>query len=78
MGNSRSDVTSDMSVYKSLMQERGHLAPIVEKLTELESLEAQIRDTEVLLRSENDPEMIVLAKRNLQSFPKNVKLAMKK
>ena len=62
---SRSDVTSDMSVYKSLMQERGHLAPIVEKLTELESLEAQIRDTEVLLRSENDPEMIVLAKEEL-------------
>lgn len=67
---SRSDATRDMSTYKALMQERGHLAPIVDKLTELEALDNQIKDAEALLRTESEPEMVALAKEELAGLSK--------
>jgi peptide chain release factor 1 len=67
---SRSDATRDMSAYKALMQERGHLAPIVDKLTELEALDNQIKDAEALLRTESEPEMVALAKEELAGLSK--------
>jgi len=62
---SQSDVTKDISVYKALMQERGRLSPIVGKLSELQSLDSQIKAADELLRSESDTEMISLAKDEL-------------
>ena len=56
------EVMSDMKTYKSLMVERSHIAPIVEKLEEMKSLEEQKSDAEELLKGETDGGMIELAK----------------
>lgn len=62
------EVMSDMKLYKSLMQERSHLAPIVEKLQEMQALETQIQDAKDLARTENDPEMVEMAKMELSEL----------
>ena len=55
----------DMKLYKSLMQERSHLAPVVSKLEELKATETEIADSREMIRIEKDPEMIEMAKEEL-------------
>ncbi|MFA6844103.1 MAG: peptide chain release factor 1 [Sphaerochaetaceae bacterium] len=59
------EVTSDMKLYKALMQDRAHLAPVVEKLEELNNLDKQIKDATELLHNESDSEMVDMAKEEL-------------
>jgi peptide chain release factor 1 len=65
---SSNTVTNDISLYKSLMQERGHLAPIVEKLTELSNLQQGIKETEDMAKNETDPDLIAMAKEELDAL----------
>ncbi len=55
----------DMKLYKSLMQERSHLAPVVSKLEEMKATETEIADSREMIRIEKDPEMIEMAKEEL-------------
>ncbi len=59
---------SDMKLYKTLMQERAHLAPIVEELHLMQDITTQIEDAELLLKEENDPEMVEMTKEEIGSL----------
>lgn len=59
---------SDMKLYKSLMQERSHISPIVDKLEELESLTKELKDAKELLHGESDSELIDMAKEEIESL----------
>jgi peptide chain release factor 1 len=56
------DVVADRAQYRTLMQQRGHLGPIVDKLAELKALDDELRETEALLQ---DPEMAEMAKEEI-------------
>lgn len=62
------EVMKDMKQYKNLMTERAHIAPIVEKLREMQELQNQIADNEELLKSETDSDLLALAKDELDSL----------
>ena len=57
------NVVADRTQYRSLMQQRGHLGPIVDKLTELKALDDELEETEALLE---DPEMAQMAKEEIE------------
>lgn len=67
------EVMSDMKTYKSLMVERSHIAPIVEKLEEMKSLEEQKIDAEELLKGETDGGIIELAKSEIAELEDKLK-----
>ena len=52
------ETMQDMKIFKSLNQERSHLAPIVDELQHMQSLLTQISDAEQILHDENDAEML--------------------
>ena len=56
-------VVADRDQYRTLMQQRGHLGPIVDKLTELQEAQKQLQETEALL---DDPEMEEMAKEEIE------------
>ena len=58
------NVMKDMSAYKSLMQERSRLVPIVEELTSLKDLMEELKDNEALSK-ESDPEIAEMAKEEI-------------
>ena len=74
---SSSEVMSDMKLYRELMMERSHLAPIVEKLQELSGLSEEIRDTKEIIREESDPEMLEMAKMELSELEEKAEKAEK-
>ena len=55
-------VMGDINIYKELMKERSHLEPIVEAYNTLLSLKSQIEDAELMLKEEDDNEIIAMAK----------------
>ena len=61
-------VLSDMKLYKSLMLERSHLAPVVDKMTEMEKLESEIAEAKAMIKAETDSDMIEMAKEELQDL----------
>ena len=61
-------VLSDMKQYKALMQERSHLAPVIEKLEEMTRLEGAISDAKEMIHSEQDPELQEMAKEELSAL----------
>ena len=65
---SSSEVMSDMKLYKELMMERSHLAPIVEKLQELRDIEDEIQGAKEIIKEETDPEMLEMAKMELSEL----------
>lgn len=67
------EVMSDMKTYKSLMVERSHIAPIVEKLEEMKSLEEQKIDAEELLKGETEGGIIELAKSEIAELEDKLK-----
>jgi peptide chain release factor 1 len=61
-------VMNDISVYKDLMRERSHLEPIVEILNTLKDLESQINDAELMLKEEEDSDLIAMAKEEINEL----------
>lgn len=74
---STSEVMSNMKLYKELMMERSHLAPIVEKLEEMSKIAAEIEDSKELIKSEEDPEMLEMAKEELSELEARLEQAEK-
>lgn len=74
---STGEVMSNMKLYKELMMERSHLAPIVEKLEEMKEITDQIEDSKELLKSEEDPDMLEMAKEELQELEERLAKAEK-
>ena len=62
-----------MNLYKTLMQERSHLAPVVESLTELKDLEKQAEDSREMIKAESDAELVEMAKEELQNLEEEIK-----
>ena len=62
------DALSDMNLYRSLMQERSHLAPVVETLEEIISIEKQLEESKELLRSEEDADLVEMARDEIQTL----------
>ena len=58
-------VLSDMKQYKALMQERSHLAPVIEKMEEILRLEEEIEGSKEMIKSESDPELVEMAKEEI-------------
>ena len=65
-----------MKKYKELMVERSHIAPIVEKLEEMESLENAKKDAEEMLK-ESDSELVEMAKEEISDISKKLEKAEK-
>ncbi|MDC7245791.1 MAG: peptide chain release factor 1 [Sphaerochaetaceae bacterium] len=61
-------VMNDINVYKELMRERSHLEPIVEAYNTLKDLEGQIEDAELMLKEEDDADLIAMAKEEIQQL----------
>ncbi|MCY1151703.1 MAG: peptide chain release factor 1 [Sphaerochaetaceae bacterium] len=72
------ETMSDMNLYKQLMVDRAHIAPIVEEMQNLEELTNQIKDAEELLKEEDDAEMIAMAKEELLELKEAAKVSNKK
>lgn len=56
------DIMKDMGAYRTLMQERSHLEPIIETLRSLQALEQQISEAELMIKEETDEELVSLAR----------------
>ena len=56
------EALNDMKLYKTLMQERSHLAPVVDKLSEMKETEREIEDSKEIIKAEEDPEIVEMAK----------------
>ncbi len=65
------EALNDMNLYKSLMQERSHLAPVVDKLMEMRNLEKEIEDSKELIKAGEDPELVEMAKEELGNLEKD-------
>lgn len=65
------EVMSDMKKYKELMVERSHIAPIVEKLEEMQELENNKRDAQEMLK-ESDAELVEMAKEEISETEKKL------
>jgi peptide chain release factor 1 len=72
------ETMSDMNLYKKLMVDRAHIAPIVEEMQNLEELTNQIQDAEEMLKNEDDAEMIAMAKEELLELKEAAKVSSKK
>ena len=65
---SNPETMQDMKLFRSLNQERSHLAPIIDELKEIQSLKEQIADAKQLLKEEKDPEMLELTEQELDEL----------
>ncbi|WP_321300680.1 peptide chain release factor 1 [uncultured Sphaerochaeta sp.] len=65
---SNPETMQDMKLFRSLNQERSHLAPIIDELKEMSSLKEQIADAKQLLKEEKDPEMLELTEQELDEL----------
>jgi len=65
---SNPETMQDMKLFRSLNQERAHLAPIIDELKEMASLKEQIADAKQLLKEEKDPEMLELTEQELDEL----------
>lgn len=71
------NIMKDMSAYKSLMQERSRLVPIVEKLTSLKGLMEELKDNEALSK-ESDPEIAEMAKEEIPALKERIEQTQKR
>ena len=71
------EALSDMKLYKTLMQERAHLQPVVDKLEEMKALEKAIADSKEMIRTESDAELVEMAKEELSSLESALESAEK-
>lgn len=68
---STSEVLSDMTKYKALMQERSHLAPIIEKMEEMVGIQEEIASSKEMLKEESDAELLEMAKEEIAELEKS-------
>ena len=71
------EVMGDMKKYKEKMMERSHLAPIVEKLEEMEKLSGELADSEEMLKNESDSEMMEIIKDEIEELKAKLQEAEK-
>ena len=71
------DVMKDMGKYKSLMLERSHLVPIVDELSNLKTLMANLADNENLAREE-DEDIAAMAKEEIPILKEQIEQSEKK
>ncbi|MGB4408441.1 MAG: peptide chain release factor 1 [Sphaerochaeta sp.] len=62
------ETMQDMTIFKSLNQERSHLAPIVDELQHMQSLINQISEAEQILHEESDFEMLEMTREELSGL----------
>ncbi|MFA6680979.1 MAG: peptide chain release factor 1 [Sphaerochaeta sp.] len=62
------ETMQDMKIFKSLNQERSHLAPIVDEMHTMQSLISQIAEAEQLLHEESDAEMLEMTREELSGL----------
>lgn len=62
------EIMKDIATYRTLMQERSHLEPIMEALATLREIESQISDTKKMIEQEDDHDLIAMAKEELESL----------
>lgn len=72
------ETMQDMKIFKSLNQERSHLAPIVDELQHMQSLLTQISDAEQILHDENDAEMLEMTREELSGLKEAYVVSQKK
>jgi peptide chain release factor 1 len=68
----------DMKLYKSLNQERSHLAPIIDQLRLMRSLNTQINEAHQLMKDETDQEMLEMTREELHELERNWSCANRK
>lgn len=71
------DVMKDMGKYKSLMLERSHLVPIVDELSNLKTLLANLSDNENLAR-EDDEDIAAMAREEIPILKEQIEQSEKK
>ena len=71
------EVLSDMKRYKELMQERSHLAPVIEKMEEMSAIRDEIEGSREMLKEESDAELIEMAKEEIAELEKRYESAEK-
>ncbi|HHT81675.1 MAG TPA: peptide chain release factor 1 [Spirochaetales bacterium] len=62
------ETMQDMTIFKTLNQERSHLAPIVDEMHTMQSLISQIAEAEQLLHEESDAEMLEMTREELSGL----------
>ena len=72
------ETMQDMQIFKSLNQERSHLAPIVDELQNMQSLLSQISDAEQILHVEKDAEMLEMTHEELNGLKEAFIISQKK
>ncbi len=72
------ETMKDMDVFKSLNQERSHLAPIVDELQHMQSLISQISEAEQILHEESDAEMLEMTREELTGLKEALEVSQKK
>ncbi len=72
------ETMSDMNLYRELMVERSHVAPIVEEMQKLKHLSDEIEDAEEMLNDEDDAEMLEMAKDELSKLKVKFERSTKK
>jgi len=72
------ETMQDMQIFKSLNQERSHLAPIVDELQNMQSLLSQISDAEHILHVEKDAEMLEMTHEELNGLKEAFIISQKK
>ncbi len=72
------ETMKDMDVFKSLNQERSHLAPIVDELLNMQSLISQISEAEQILHEESDFEMLEMTREELTGLKEALEASQKK
>ena len=71
------EVMGNMKLYKEKMMERSHLAPIVEKLEEMEKLSSELSDSLEMLEAEEDSEMREVIKEEIEELKSSLEKAEK-
>ncbi len=72
------ETMQDMTIFKSLNQERSHLAPIVDELHTMQSLLTQISEAEQILHEESDFEMLEMTREELSGLKEAFTISQKK
>ncbi|HAF85830.1 MAG TPA: peptide chain release factor 1 [Sphaerochaeta sp.] len=72
------ETMQDMTIFKSLNQERSHLAPIVDELQHMQSLINQISEAEQILHEESDFEMLEMTREELSGLKAALVASQKK
>ena len=71
------EVMGNMKLYTEKMMERSHLAPIVEKLEEMEKLSSELSDSLEMLEAEEDSEMREVIKEEIEELKASLEKAEK-